>query len=391
MNLIDDVTASLAERVRIAAAAHTPLRIRGGGSKDFYGQALEGELLHTGALNGVVSYEPSELVVTALAGTPLADVEALLAAQGQCFAFEPPHFGPGSTVGGMVASGLAGPARASVGGVRDYVLGVKFINGKGEHLTFGGQVMKNVAGYDVSRLMAGSMGTLGLLTEISLKVLPVATAEATLRFDCTQAQALNWLNAWGGQPLPLNASCWVCEDAAATPGADNQGAVGQLYLRLRGALAAVESACVTLAASAGGQRMDTAQAAAQAASDWQALRNQQLQWFSRRSAGQDLWRLSVPQTAAPLSLPAGVAAPLVEWHGGLRWVAAAPEHAAALRAAAQTAGGHATLFIANNSIKTVTNARFDALKPPLDRISRDLKHQFDPAGILNPHRLNTAW
>ncbi len=364
-----DASTYFIDRIRSAAATGIPLRIRGGGSKDFYAQALEGELLATTALAGIVSYEPSELVVTAGAGTPLLELEALLAAHGQCLPFEPPHFAATSTVGGMVASGLSGPARASVGGVRDYMLGVKIINGRGEHLTFGGQVMKNVAGYDVSRLMAGSMGTLGLITEVSLKVLPVAPLEATLRFECSQAQALQWLHAWGGQPLPLNASCWV-EDSG----------LGTLYLRLRGAVAAVEAACKTL----GGERQDPQSSAA----DWQALRDLQLTWHQTRSSTQDLWRLSLPQTTAVLDLPDS---PLIEWHGGLRWVRADAAQGPALRAAAQAAGGHATLFIASSAGAGCRSTRFDALKPPLDRIHKALKREFDPAGIFNPHRMSAHW
>ena len=368
-----DIQSELAERIRAAATAGTPLRIRGGGSKDFYAQALHGAILDTTALSGVVSYEPSELVVTALAGTPLAELEALLATQGQCLPFEPPHFGrPGSsTVGGMVACGLSGPARASVGAVRDYVLGLKLINGRGEHLTFGGQVMKNVAGYDVSRLMVGAMGTLGCITEVSLKVLPVAPLEATLKFECTQAQALGWLNAWGGQPLPLNASCWV----------DDQGGkgAGTLYLRLRGARAAVDAACITV----GGRRQDNAEVAA----DWQACRDQQLPWFKERSDAQDLWRLSVPQTTPAMPALSPLGSPLIEWHGGLRWVRADAAQAQQLREAAKNAGGHAMLFIAGHEHKQGATARFDALKPPLDRIHRELKREFDPAGILNPGRM----
>lgn len=365
-----DPLAHLINQVRTAAGTGQPLRIRGGGTKDFYGQALQGDLLDTTWLRGVVSYEPSELVITMLAGTPLVEVEALLAEHGQCLPFDPPHFGTGAaTVGGAVASGLAGPARASVGGVRDFMLGVRLVNGKSEHLTFGGQVMKNVAGYDVSRLMAGALGTLGLLTEISLKVLPVAPAEATLRFECSQAQALQWLNAWGGQPLPLNASCWV-----------NDAGVGTLYLRLRGAVAAVDAACKTL----GGEKKDNAEAAA----DWQACRNQTLPWFAERAPGLDLWRLSVPQTAPVLDLPDE---PLIEWHGGQRWVRAAAEHAASLRAQAVAAGGHATLFIADSPGNKRAAARFDALKPPLDAIHRQLKHEFDPAGIFNRGRMSPSW
>ena len=363
-----DTFSPFIDRIRDASARKTPLRIRGGGSKDFYGETLEGAIFDTSALRGVVSYEPSELVITVLAGTPLAEVEALLAAQNQCFAFEPPYFGSNgltSTVGGMVASGLSGPARASVGAVRDYMLGVRLINGRGEHLTFGGQVMKNVAGYDVSRLMAGSMGTLGLITEVSLKVLPVAPAEATLRFECSQQQALQWLNAWGGQPLPLNASCWL-EDTG----------VGTLYVRLRGAVAAVQAACKTM----GGEQKNNFDVAA----DWLACRNQTLPWFQSRTSDQDLWRLSVPQTAPVLDLPGS---PLIEWHGGLRWLRAAPGVGDQVRAVAASVGGSATVFIAGSGHKTGARSRFDALKPPLDRIHRQLRHEFDPAGIFNPHRL----
>ena len=212
-----DVLTSIIARVQRATASSTPLRLRGGGSKDFYGQALNGDILDMSAYAGVISYEPSELVVTVRAGTRLAELETLLAAHGQCLPFEPPHFQLNAarseaTVGGMVAAGLSGPARASAGGVRDFVLGAKLINGRAELLTFGGQVMKNVAGYDVSRLLVGAMGTLGVITEVSLKVLPVAPAEATLVFELPQRQALDQLHRWGAQPLPLNASCWVRDD-----------------------------------------------------------------------------------------------------------------------------------------------------------------------------------
>ena len=368
-----DFILATTERVRRAAAYGNCLRIRGGGSKDFYGEASEGELLETSQLNGVISYEPSELVVTASAGTPLAELEALLLAQGQCLPFEPPHFSPNSTVGGMVAAGLSGPARASVGAVRDFVLGVKLINGKGEHLTFGGQVMKNVAGYDVSRLMVGAMGTLGLLTEMSLKVLPIAPLEATLKFERLQAQALMQLNTWGGQPLPLNASCWLNEDP-------KENSKGTLYLRLRGAVAAVESACAKL----GGERLPQAQTA----NDWKLCRDQQLPWFNDRTDTQDLWRLSLPQTTPALDLPDS---PLIEWHGGQRWVRADQSQGAQLRALAQAAGGNATIFIASSARKQGSTSRFDTLKSPLDRIHRELKREFDPAGVFNPHRMHSDW
>ncbi len=374
MELILD---QLAGRVHAAAEAGRPLRIRGGGSKDFYGEQLQGELLETAELAGIVSYEPTELVVTARAGTALAQLETMLAERNQCLPFEPPHFGSRSegqhdsgaaagsaaTVGGMVATGLSGPARASAGAVRDYVLGLTMINGRGEVLTFGGQVMKNVAGYDVSRLIAGSLGTLGLIAEVSLKVLPIAPAEATLKFELSQADALRCLNDWGGKPLPLNASCWL-----------EQGGVPTLYLRLRGAVAAVEAACRSL----GGERQTSANVAA----EWAALRDQRLPWFTERGA-RDLWRLSVPQTAPVLDLPES---PLVEWHGGERWVRAQRGDAARLRETALRAGGHATLFCPGEGT-AAAGGRFAPLPAPLDRIHRELKRQFDPAGIFNRGRM----
>lgn len=369
---MDHALSQIIDRVRDAAAHQTALRIRGGASKDFHGGlALQGEVLDTRAYAGIVSYEPSELVVTARAGTPLAELEAALAEQHQCLPFEPPHFGPGATVGGMVAAGLSGPARASVGAVRDFMLGVQLVNGRAEHLTFGGQVMKNVAGYDVSRLMAGAWGTLGVITEVSLKVLPVAPGEATLRFACDQAEALQRLHAWGGQPLPLNASCWV-QDAGN----------GQLVVRLRGAVAAVEAACRTM----GGERLDNAAVAGA----WDGCREQTLPWFAARSAapppGLELWRLSVAATAPVLALPAGVAPPLVEWHGALRWVQAPREHAQALHQTALQAGGSATLFRAAGADAANARAGFGSNHAALEKIQARLRQAFDPAGIFNPAR-----
>ncbi len=358
------------ERIRAAAQDGTPLRIRGGGSKDFYGGALTGELLDISGYAGISSYEPSELVVTVRAGTPLAELEALLALQGQCLPFEPPHFlsNGQATVGGMVAAGLAGPARASVGSVRDYVLGARMINGRGELLTFGGQVMKNVAGYDVSRVLAGSLGVLGVIAELSLKVLPVAPAEATLAFQCEQADALRLLNQWGGQPLPLNASCWARQDGQ-----------GWLYVRLRGAAAAVEAACGHL----GGERGDPAQAAA----SWVSLREQQLPFFLEREADQALWRLSLPQTAPALALD-GAPPPLIEWHGGQRWYLLPFGQSVQVRAAARAAGGHATLFARAEADDAQPRANaFEALSPALQKIHAALKREFDPQGIFNRGRL----
>jgi len=373
---------SLIDAVRQAGADGRVLRLRGGGSKDFWGQSLTGEVLDTQAYRGIVSYEPSELVVTARCGTPLAELEAALAEKGQCLAFEPPHFGPHATVGGMVAAGLSGPARATAGAVRDYILGARFINGLGEHLTFGGQVMKNVAGYDVSRLMAGSWGTLGLVTEVSLKVLPVAPAEATLMCaGLPQKAALDLLHRWGGQPFPLNASAWV-RDSTAQPSAD------YLFVRLRGAVAAVQSAIVKMSAEALAlgaqvQPMDNAEAT----QDWRASGEQTLPFFDAPSPDACLWRLSVPQTAPVLDLPY---AQYVEWQGAQRWLWAPASAASALRELAQSVGGHVTLFRASAKHAEVdkvagVNTPLDAVQ---DRIQQQLQKQFDPHGVFATGRMH---
>ncbi|MDR7306953.1 glycolate oxidase subunit GlcE [Rhodoferax saidenbachensis] len=372
----------LLDQVRTAVAERTPLQIRGGGSKDFVGSIQPAQLLDTRGHRGILDYAPSELVVTVAAGTPLAELEAVLADKGQCLPFEPPHFAWSSgadtpspaTVGGLVASGLAGPARASAGSVRDYVLGLQCINGQGEHLTFGGQVMKNVAGYDVSRLMVGALGTLGVITEVSLKVLPVAPAEATLVFGLDQANALEQLHRWGGEPLPLNASCWVHDDTAPGGGQD------LLFVRLRGAVAAVDAASQKMLAEVPGQRMDTAQAAA----DWALCRDQRLPFFTPPAPDLVLWRLSVAPTAPVLDLPWPQ---LVEWQGGLRWLWAPLQAGAQLQAAARQASGNATVFVAARADSTGAGCQFGTKDPAKDAITRRLKAAFDPLGLFNPGRL----
>jgi glycolate oxidase FAD binding subunit len=273
----------------------------------------------------------------------------------------------------MVAVGLAGPARATAGSVRDYVLGVQMVNGLGQHLTFGGQVIKNVAGYDVSRLLAGSMGTLGLITEVSLKVLPLPAAEATLVFQVGQAAALEQLHRWGGQPLPLNASCWVRDDTAP-----HQPEL--LFVRLRGAAAAVEAACTRMLADLSGQRMDNAVAAP----DWEQLRHQSLPFFTRPGADRALWRLSLPQTAPVLELPWPQ---LVEWQGGLRWIWAPVEAGAALQSAARRGGGDASIFVAAHAQPTRATGTLDTENAAALAIARRVKQNFDPQGIFNSQRL----
>ncbi len=364
---MDSALLDLADRIQAATANATPLRIRGSGSKDFYGQALQGEILDTRGLSGIVCYEPSELFVTVRAGTPLLLLEAELAAQGQALAFEPPHFGPGATVGAMVACGLAGPARAAAGGVRDHVLGVQMLNGNGELLCFGGQVMKNVAGYDVSRLMVGALGTLGLITQVSLKVLPRPLARATLRLEIDQAAALRQLNVWAAQALPINANCWV-QDAGA----------GRLTVRLGGAVAAVQAALPAM----GGERVDEATATPY----WEAVREHTMPFFDRAD-GQCLWRLSVPDSCGVIGLHPGQGADLVEWGGALRWAKAPASAAQALREVVSKVGGTATLFRRAVADRERQGEAFHPLPAPVERIHRALKKQFDPAGIFNRARL----
>ena len=353
-------------QVLAAVEAGTPLRLRGGGTKDWYGNAVTaasaGTLLDTRAYTGVVDYEPTELVITVRCGTPLAEVEALLAANGQMLAFEPPRFGAASTIGGVVASGLAGPRRASAGGVRDFVLGAKLMDGKGEVLRFGGQVMKNVAGYDVSRLLAGSMGTLGLILEVSLKVLPLPVSEATLRFEAGEIDALRRLNEWAGQPLPLSGSCW-------RPGA--------LTVRLSGAEAAVRAALARMGAAGSGvpgARLGDAEAAA----FWASLRDQSHGYFD----GGTLWRLSVPPAASAIILKGEQ---LIEWGGAQRWLKTDSAASAAqdIRRTVAAAGGHATLFRAQDK----SPGAFHPLAPAVAKINQRLKQAFDPAGIFNPGRM----
>lgn len=348
------------EAIRAASAQSRPLRITGHGSKDFYGEPPRGEVLSTLALQGITAYEPSELYLSALAGTPIAEVEAALAPHRQRLAFEPPRFGGQGTVGGMVAAGLSGPSRAALGSVRDHVLGALVINGQGESLSFGGTVMKNVAGFDVSRVLAGSMGQLGLIAEVTLKVLPLPAATATLRFDLAQADALKALNTWGGQPLPIEASAWWD---------------GALVLRLAGAQAAVRSACARL----GGDAIPDALAE----SFWAGLRDQSDEFFvgARRAVagGARLWRLSLPSVAPELRLHGEQ---LIEWGGAQRWVVT-PMEPTAVREAAAAVGGHATLFQALDK----SPGAFAPLPPPLAAIHRRLKASFDPRGVFNPGRL----
>ena len=337
------------ETIRSAATGKTPLRIRGSGSKDFYGLHLDGDILDTRACSGIVEYEPTELVFTARAGTPLRDVEAALAENGQTLPFEPPHFGPDATFGGCIAAGFSGPRRAYQGSARDFVLGIRMLNSGGEDLRFGGQVMKNVAGYDVSRLVTGSFGTLGLILEISIKVLPGPEVEQTLRFDMDEAHAIEAMNRWAGQPLPLSATCYF----------DNR-----LHVRLSGAAPAVSAAQKKL----GGDAIN-------GDAFWYSVREQTHPFFAEAKS---LWRLSLKSTSKPLAL----GPTLIEWNGSLRWITGAGEldrmHAAAVKA-----GGHATLFRAGDKPEAIQQ-----LDAGLLTLNRKLKQALDPDGIFGPRRLH---
>jgi glycolate oxidase FAD binding subunit len=348
-----DALRTFADTIRAAATGGNRLRIRGGGTKDFYGQAPEGEILDTRAYAGVVAYDPTELVITVRGGTPLAEVERVLAEKRQMLAFEPPYFGAAATIGGAVAAGLSGPRRAAAGGVRDFVLGVRMMDGRGEDLSFGGRVMKNVAGYDVSRVMAGALGTLGVILEVSLKVLPLPVAEATLRFEMPLDKAIETMNRWGGRPLPISATAY---------------AEGDLSVRLSGAAAAVKEACATL----GGVRV------ADDVADrfWDGIREQTDPFFA---GDEPLWRLAVPSTTPPLGL---AGRELVEWGGSLRWLKSRAE-VRTIRERCAHAGGHATLFRGGDKSIAV----FHPLAPALARIHARLKAEFDPHGVLNRGRL----
>ena len=341
----------IAERVRQAAALNQPLAIQGSGSKQFYGPPGAGAALDLTAFSGIVDYEPAELVLIARSGTPLAELESCVAAERQMLAFEPPHFGGRGTLGGCVAAGLSGPRRPYTGSVRDFVLGTRVINGKGEDLRFGGRVIKNVAGYDVSRLMTGAMGTLGVLLEVALKVLPRPPAELTLRMEYTQADALAALNCWAARPLPISGSCY---------------SDGTLSVRLSGAESAVAAA----------RRVVGGEPTSDGASFWAGIKDQTAPFFASAPA---LWRVSLPSTAPPLTTPVPQ---LIEWNGSLRWLATEAIGETLERQVAEYRGHLAPFRGAAGS------RPYPPLSDAMLRVQRGLKSAFDPHGILNPGR---AW
>ena len=349
---METIHAQLAERIRAAAEKQTPLRIVGGNSKAFYGQPVSGDELDVKPFCGIIEYEPSELVISVRAGTPLSEVEAALAECGQVLPFEPPHFGDNATIGGAVAAGLSGPARAARGSVRDFVLGVRIIDGLGINQRFGGKVIKNVAGYDVSRLMTGALGTLGVITEISFKILPLPVMQETIGFEMTADKAIDQLNRWAAQPLPLSASCYAGD---------------RLWVRLSGTSSAVAAAKTKL----GGEIVSNPN------QFWDDVREQNADFFK---SSLPLWRLSVPSVTAPISL---LGKQLIEWGGAQRWLSSDAPHET-IRDAVAKIGGHATRFHNQRG----TGPVFHELAPVIATLHRRLKSTFDPRGILNPGRMD---
>jgi glycolate oxidase FAD binding subunit len=349
-----DLTATLTEQIIDAASHGGALRIEGGGSKHFYGRRTEGEPLVVAEHRGIVSYEPTELVLTARAGTPLADIEAALAEHDQMLAFEPPHFEGGATLGGAVASGLSGPRRAFTGAVRDMVLGVRLINGRGEVLRFGGEVMKNVAGYDVSRLMAGALGTLGVLTEVSVKVLPRPESEQSVALESDMTGQFRRVETWRREGIPVSA---VADDGE------------RMAVRLSGSAGSVQAA----ARHIGGQPLEDGDAF------WRQLRDHRLPLFAE-SIELPLWRIALPPGSTLPDFDGD--ARVLEWAGQQLWIRT-QRPADELRRAADERGGHATLFRGGDRDGEV----FHPLSPGIAHFHRRLKHAFDPQGILNPGRL----
>ena len=347
----NDHSRELPETIKSAYNNQTLLHIIGNGTKSFYGYPAQGQRLEVSNHCGVIDYEPSELVLTARAGTPLFAIETILEKSGQMLAFEPPHYGACATLGGTIACGFSGPRRPYSGAARDFVLGITCLNGKGELLKFGGQVMKNVAGYDVSRLMVGALGTLGVLLEISVKVLPKPAQEITVVLAKEPNEAIKTMNTWAAQPLPLSAAAYVD---------------GLVYVRLSGTAGGVKAAVRQL----GGEEYDQGQ------QFWQDLREHQQPFFQDNTP---LWRLSLAPGTPPLKLSGQW---FLDWGGAQRWLKTdAP--ADDIRATVAAVGGHATLFRSPDRANSV----FHPLPPPLAALHSRVKKAFDPQRILNRNRL----
>jgi glycolate oxidase FAD binding subunit len=336
-------------QIKASAAKGEKLVIKGSGSKSFLSPVREGATLDTRAHSGIVEYDPKELVIVVKCGTRIADIEKSMAEAGQMLAFEPPHFGEGATVGGMVATGISGPRRAYAGAVRDFVLGAKVIDGKGDHLSFGGKVMKNVAGFDVSRLLCGSYGTLGLVTEVAFKCLPLPKAQSTRLFEMDATQAIEAMNRWYAEADPITATTWVD---------------GKLYVRFAGAEPAVKLAVEKRGGEALANDVDW----------WRDWREQHHAFFT---SAKELHRVSCKSTAAPIE----EVVTAIEWGGALRWVHADEASAAKLRYQASRAGGYASVW--RGGASTHANAA-QTLSDPLKDIHAKLKASFDPYNVFAP-------
>ncbi len=368
------------EQILNAAKNKTSLSIEGGGTKSWYGNTNNYAKLDTRSYSGILEYQPEELVITACAGTPLKEIEAALKEKNQVLAFEPPHFGENATFGGAISAGLAGPGRITVGNFRDFVLGARILDGKGQDLSFGGKVMKNVAGYDVSRLLPGSLGTLSLLLEASVKVLPKPAATTTLRCQLSQEKALKALNEWAGQPLPLSASCWI---------GSAKGGDGELTFRLAGAAAAVKAAIPLMSSLVNATELNE-----EVAEDfWNNLREQKLSAFGNLGADQTLYRLALPAACGPIAISGANDEIILEWHGQQRWIKAPGNEAtfAAIKAIANSHGGHATRFRqganVDPSYQRFTLLTEQAHSKALEAVQERLRSAFDPAGVFATKRL----
>lgn len=357
------------EAIHEAIQSKDLLRITGSGTKDWFGAELKGNPLSTKNYQGIINYQPDELVITVKSGTSIKEIELALEEKNQQFAFEPPHFGDNATIGGMVCSGLAGPGRVSAGSLRDFVLGAKIMDGQGQVMNFGGTVMKNVAGYDVSRLMPGSLGTLALLLDVSIKVLPKPIATATLQLEIEQQKAIHTMNLLASQPWPINASCWQGEQN------------GMLHIRLSGAKAAVESATNSFKKNLGMKLLDPDEAK----KFWDSLREHQSDWFkSSNHQALPLWRFAVAPTSNPINLPGST---LIEWHGGQRWWQGHLD-AAAAKAIAAKAHGHASIFRSSErDLAMLSSLNDNPLTKALVPVQERLKKAFDPHGIFATGRL----
>ncbi|CAH9018220.1 glycolate oxidase subunit GlcE [Candidatus Nitrosacidococcus sp. I8] len=347
-----DYSKELQETVYAAYNKKTSLCIIGGNTKKFYGRQPLGTPLSITRHQGIISYEPEELVISARSGTSLSEIEALLAGQNQMLGFEPPHFGQESTLGGVIATGLSGPRRPYGGAIRDSILGVTILNGKGEKLRFGGQVVKNVAGYDVSRLMVGSLGTLGVLLEISLKVLPHPLMEITLAQPQTPQSALNLFNTWATDHLPISGCVFDGEC---------------VYVRLSGFEETIRLAQQKI----GGNQIDDSQGF------WTAVRDHTHPFFKKQQ--QPLWRWSIPTVTPPIDLPGTW---FVDWAGSQRWYHSNLDPTL-MRIGADRIGGHVTVFRGGDRNGDI----FHPLSNALMNLHYRLKQAFDPHFILNPGRM----